>query len=112
MIHRLIDQYFIKKPKFRRFVPKLLYGESNQSISLLGTPLVVHSLKENGYLRAYRIGQKHGLYREESLVLMNLALLVQPEDTFIDVGANIGVYCCTLSRRALLSRQPGQTLAC
>ena len=111
MIHRLIDRYFIKKPKFRRFVTKLLFGESDQAINLLGTPLLVHSLKENGYLRAHRIGQKHSVYKNEALVLMNLALLVQPQDTFLDVGANIGVYCCTLARRSAMTKQPGQTLA-
>jgi FkbM family methyltransferase len=39
---------------------------------------------------------------------MNLSLLVEDGDTFVDVGANVGLYACTVARRLRL--RPGRNL--
>jgi FkbM family methyltransferase len=38
------------------------------------------------------------IFRDEVASLLNLALLLQPGDTFVDVGANVGLYTAALSR--------------
>ena len=45
---RYIDRYFLKQPRLRRFVTRLLEGERERDVPLLGTPLRVHPIKEHG----------------------------------------------------------------
>ena len=94
----LIDRLIIKHPVFRRFVTRLLEGDKNFDLQLLGTQLRVHSVEEHGYLRAYRISRTNSLFRDELPVLINLAGILRDGDTFVDVGANVGMYCLTLAR--------------
>lgn len=97
-ISYFIDQYFIKQPKIRRFVTWLLEGNHDQDIQLLGASLHINSIKEHGYLRSFRMAQKSALLREELPVIINLASLLENGDTFVDIGANIGIYSLTLVR--------------
>ncbi len=98
MFSYLLDRYFIKQPRLRRFFTWLLAGNTEKEIQLCGTPLTVHTIKENGYLRAWRKVQNSTFLRDELAVLINLSMLLGPQDTFVDVGANIGVYCHTVAR--------------
>ena len=97
MMH-LIDRYFIKQPKLRRLVTRLLEGDRELDVPLLGTSVRVHSIKEHGYLRASRLAAKSALLREELPILINLAALMSDGDTFVDIGANVGIYSLTLAR--------------
>ena len=94
----LLDKLFIKQPKLRRWVTKIIYGTSNCEVTLFGSRLTINSLRENGYLRAFRSARGLSLWRDESSTLLALASVLRPGDTFVDVGANIGVFCCTISR--------------
>lgn len=98
----LIDRYFIKQPKLRRFITRLLEGERELDVQLLGTSLRIHSVKEHGYLRASRLAAGSALLREELPVIINLASLLRDGDAFVDIGANVGVYSLTLSRLSRL----------
>jgi len=98
LLSYLIDRLFIKRPVIRRFVTRLLEGDRNLDLQLLGTRLRVHSVEEHGYLRAYRISRRNSLFRDELPVLINLAGILRDGDTFVDVGANVGLYCLTLAR--------------
>ena len=93
-----IDRYFLKQPKLRRFVTRLLEGNRECDIKLLGTSFRVHSIKEHGYLRTSRIANSSALLRDELPVMLNLASLLCDGDTFVDCGANVGVYSLTLAR--------------
>ena len=95
---QFIDRYFIKQPKLRRFVTRLLEGDREHDVQLLGTTLRVHSIKEHGYLRSSRRANSSALLREELPIIINLASLLCAGDTFVDVGANVGVYSLTLAR--------------
>lgn len=94
----LIDRLFIKRPVIRRLVTHLLEGDRNIDLQLLGTQLRVNSVEEHGYLRAYRTSRMNSLFRDELPVLINLAGILRDGDTFVDVGANVGMYCLTLAR--------------
>ncbi len=94
----LIDRFFVKQPKLRRWVTRLLYGNREQDVELLGTTLRIHSIKENGYLRASRMTRGSSLLRDELAIIINLAAVLSDGDTFVDIGANVGIYSLTLAR--------------
>lgn len=100
-----LHRFFFTRPKLRRFVTRLLEGDRELDVSLLGAKLRVHSVKEHGYLRTSRIAATSTLLRDELPVILNLAALLSDGDTFLDIGANAGIYVFTLARmRALLPR--------
>lgn len=98
-IRSLLDRYFIKQPRLRRWVTRVLYGDQDTEVTLFGCRFTINSLRENGYLRASRKITHSSLLRDEIATLLSLAGLLQPGDTFVDVGANIGLFSCTLARR-------------
>lgn len=93
-----LDRYFIKQPWLRQLVTKVLYGARDRDIHLFGTRLMVNSMQENGYVRAAQAARHLSLWRDEPASLLALAAVLRPGDTFVDIGANIGIYCCTLAR--------------
>jgi FkbM family methyltransferase len=98
MYSSLIDKYFIKKPKFRRFVTKMLNGDRLVRVNLFGGNILISTLKEHGYLRAARISAHSSLLRDEYPVMLTMSNLVTDNCAFIDVGANVGIYSCTFSK--------------
>ena len=98
------DQLFIKQPKLRRFVTRMLYGSSALRVPLLGAELLIHSELENGYLRAFRHSRTLSLFRDEASVLINLASLIEDDCSFLDIGANIGVYSAIIARLGALKK--------
>ena len=95
---RFIDRYFIKQPRLRRLVTRILEGDHTKNVRMLGTELCVNSIKEHGYLRASRMVESSALLREEIPVIINLASIFSNGDTFVDVGANVGIYSLTFAR--------------
>src|SRR5207302_8251337 len=98
MIRALIDKFFIKQPRVRAWITRLIYGARDREMTIFGTPFTINSLSENGYVRAAKKIKGSSLLRDEVSVLITLATLIVPGDTFIDVGANVGLFCGTLSR--------------
>lgn len=97
-----IDRYFIKQPRLRQLVCRVLNGNRMTHVDLLGAPLRIHTMKEHGYLRASRLVRTSALLREEVPILLNLAALFAAGDSFVDIGANVGVYSLTFARFAAL----------
>jgi FkbM family methyltransferase len=55
-------------------------------------------------MRAYRLCGQSSLLRDEIAVLSNLAALLRNGDSFIDIGANVGVFSVHLSKyKSILS---------
>jgi FkbM family methyltransferase len=92
------DRLFFKQPWLRRWVTRTIEGDRDLRVNVLGTSMFINTVKEHGYLRASRLSASSCLLRDELPVILNLAMLLQPGDTFIDAGANVGVYACTLAR--------------
>jgi FkbM family methyltransferase len=98
-----VDRYFIKQPGIRLAVTRAFERDENQDIVLFGTRLRINTIKEHGYLRAVRKLNFHSVLRDEAGVLVSLSLLICDGDTFVDVGANVGLFVCSLARRRFLS---------
>lgn len=92
------DRYFFKQPWLRKFATTLLEGNHDVQVSVLGTTMCINTVKEHGYLRASRLAASSCLLRDELPVILNLAMLLQRGDSFVDIGANAGVFVCTLAR--------------
>jgi FkbM family methyltransferase len=96
MIH-LIDRYFLKQPLVRRFLTKLLAGNHEEKVTLLAQDYQVHTVREHGLFRASKLSETCSLFRDETPVLIHLAGILSDGDTFLDVGANIGVFAASIA---------------
>lgn len=94
----VLDRWFIKNPRLRLMVTKWFYGNKDTRINLAGTSLLINATKENGYLRAYKAAQRSSLWRDEIATVCALFATLRPGDLFVDVGANIGLFSCLVSR--------------
>lgn len=99
MLNYLIDQYFIKNPRLRRWVTSTLEPDRVESIQLCGADLRVNRRREHGYWRASKLARRSSLFRDEVPILINLAsILSMHQASFIDVGANVGIFTHSLMR--------------
>lgn len=101
----LLDRYFIKQPRLRRLVTAFIEPDRNLQVDLAGASLQVNSRREHGYLRASRLLRRNGTLRDEIPVLMNLFALLRNGDTFVDVGANVGLFTHAVERLTRLHPQ-------
>ena len=99
IFRRWLDRYFIKQPVVRRFVTRALERDEDRDIVLFGTRLRINTIREHGYLRAARKLGFHSALHDEAGTLVTLSLLICPGDTFVDVGANVGLFVSTLARQ-------------
>jgi FkbM family methyltransferase len=82
----------------RRVAARLVWGSGARPIELFGTPLVVDPRRELGYLLAAQQQRLGNTLRNDLPVLLSLAGIIGPGDTFVDAGANVGLYSATLAR--------------
>ena len=100
MIKKILDKYFIKKPKFRELVTKIIYGSSNTDINIFGNRLTINKLRENGYFRASKKIKNSSLLEDEVPVIMTLLSQMENDGCFVDVGANIGLFSSIFAQKA------------
>ena len=105
-MRKLLDRYFNRNPRLRRFVTKLLEGDHDLTVQLFTAEVRVNSVKEHGYLRASRLTRMSSLLRDEVPVLQTLAYFMGGADSFVDIGANVGVYCALLAKFRRLHPMP------
>jgi len=79
-------------------VTRAIEGDKVLDVNVIGTRMVIHPVKEHGYLRASRITSKFGLLHFELPVILHLAGLLADGDTFVDAGANVGIFAHTLAQ--------------
>ncbi len=94
----LIDRFYNKNPRLRKLLMTILFGDNNITVNIFNRKLLINSVKENGYYRASRICNTSSLLRDEVSVLLNISAILSAGDTFIDIGANIGIFSSLLSR--------------
>jgi FkbM family methyltransferase len=93
-LHRAVNVH----PRFRRFLLRLFFPNRDVTIELLGARLCVNPREEVGYIAAQTMARLSIPLGGDAGILATLALVIEPEDTFIDVGANIGFYSAVLAR--------------
>lgn len=87
-------------PFVRVWLTRLFVPSREMDIQLFGAPLRINSREEIGLARAGRQSHHNVIFRDEVATLLNLCLLLQPGDVFVDIGANVGLYSSILSRFA------------
>src|SRR3954453_3924518 len=87
-------------PAVRVWLTRLFIPSRDSDIQMFGATLRINSREEIGLVRAARQSTSNIIFRDEVATLLNLALLLQPGDVFVDIGANIGLYSSILSRFA------------
>jgi FkbM family methyltransferase len=87
-------------PAVRVWLTKLFVPSRDVDLQLFGAPLRINSREEIGLVRAGRQANTNIIFRDEVATLLNLSLLLQPGDVFVDIGANVGLYSSILSRFA------------
>ncbi len=92
--HRLVNNH----PRLRSFLLRSIFPNREVDIELFGSRLRVNIREEVGYFNAYKVAQGSMVFRDESGALVTLALLLEPTDTFVDVGANVGLFSSVLVR--------------
>jgi FkbM family methyltransferase len=100
----LIDRFYNKSPKIRLLISKLLFGDKDIQVNLFGTNLIINTLRESGYFRAFKLAKSSSLIRDEVSILMTILSISRSNDTFVDVGANIGVFSSVVSQFSQLNR--------
>jgi FkbM family methyltransferase len=85
-------------PKLRTLLTRLLVPSREVDIQIFGAPLHINTRDEIGLWRAARSAEGNIILRHEAASLLNLALVLQPGDVFIDIGANVGLYSSVLAR--------------
>ena len=85
-------------PKLRLRLTRLLMPEREVDVQIFGAPLRINTRDEIGLWRAARIAEENVIFRDEAASLLNLALLLRPDDVFVDIGANVGLYSSVLAR--------------
>jgi FkbM family methyltransferase len=93
-----LDRYFVKQPRLRRLVTSLFERDRDLDVEIAGASLRINARREHGYLRTSRIIQRSGTLQYELPVLMNLFAIVRNGDTFVDVGANTGLFTHSMAR--------------
>lgn len=101
MFRSKIDKLIIKQPKVRRLLTRAFYGDRNSTITLFGLNLTVNTLRENGYVRAAKKISGSSLLEDEVSVLITLPMVFGDVDTFVDIGANVGIFACIMARKKL-----------
>jgi FkbM family methyltransferase len=87
-----------KYPWLRVGLTRLIVPSRDIDVEIFGTRLRINTREEIGLWRAGKMADENVVFRDEVASLLNLALLLQPDDTFVDVGANVGLYSAVLSR--------------
>jgi FkbM family methyltransferase len=90
---------FIKgNVRLRRLIAMALRIRQDGRLELFGSPVVVDPTLELGYALAWRQQEFSTVLRNDVPLLISLAGLLGPDDTFLDIGANVGFYSSILSR--------------
>ncbi len=82
----------------RSLVARLLFGGGERRLDLFGAELVLDPRWELGYILAARQLRHSTALSNDVPMLLSLALLLRPGDTFLDIGANAGLYSAVLAR--------------
>jgi FkbM family methyltransferase len=94
----LYTRLVVRFPRVHAALIRLVLPDAEERVELFGSALQIDKRKEAGYWRAHRLARSSYVLWNEAGPLLSLALILQPGDTFVDVGANVGLFSSTLVR--------------
>jgi FkbM family methyltransferase len=94
----LYSHLVLSSPRVHAALIRLLLPDVDERVELFGSELHINKRKEAGYWRAHRLARSSPVLWRETGALISLALILQPGDTFVDVGANVGLFSSCLVR--------------
>jgi FkbM family methyltransferase len=92
----LVWRLGMRNPRLRRFVTSLVVPNQNRFIDLLGARIFVNRRSEIGYWRAAQAQRRNIVFADEVPTLLRVAALIEADTTFVDCGANIGLFTAVL----------------
>lgn len=98
LLRYVLDHLVNQNPRFRMLLLNMFSPDRDVDIELCGSRLRINTRKEFGFSRAAKLAQSNWVLGHEISVLTSLACLLEPADTFVDVGANVGFYASIISR--------------
>jgi hypothetical protein len=101
---RLIQTQINERPRLREWLTRLRHGARDVDVVLFKRKLRINALRENGYYRAARLAHANSLLRDETLVMQRVSMMLGDGVTFVDVGANIGIFSAVIADAQRLFR--------
>lgn len=101
---RLIQKQINERPRLREWLTRLRHGSRDVDVVLFKRFLRINALRENGYYRASRLAHANSLLRDETLVMQRISMMLGDGVTFVDVGANIGIFSAVIADAQRLFR--------
>lgn len=89
---RFIQKQINERPRLREWLTRLRHGARDLDVVLFKRQIRINALRENGYYRAARLTRANSLLRDETLVMQRVSMMLGDGVTFVDVGANIGIF--------------------
>jgi FkbM family methyltransferase len=101
---RLIQKQINERPRLREWLTRLRHGAGDADVVLFRRKVRINALRENGYYRAARLARANSLLRDETLVMQRISMMLGDGVTFVDVGANIGIFSSVIADARRLFR--------
>lgn len=98
LFEAVYSRFVLGNPVLHSLLLRLLLPDQNVDVDLLGSTLRINKRKEAGYWRAARVAKSSAVFYYEASCLVTLALVLRPGDTFVDIGANVGLFSAALTR--------------
>ncbi|HEX7850373.1 MAG TPA: FkbM family methyltransferase [Sphingomonas sp.] len=101
---RLIQKQINERPRLREWLTRLRHGARDLDVMLFKRKVRINALRENGYYRAARLARANSLLRDETLVMQRVSMMLGDGVTFVDIGANIGIFSAVIADARRLFR--------
>lgn len=88
----------LTNPRLRRVLQNIFYPNTSNFRNLLGASVFINSQKELGYYRATKSALSNVVFRDEVPKLMALMSLIRTGTTFVDCGANVGLWSAQFAK--------------
>jgi FkbM family methyltransferase len=92
----LVWRFGMRNPRLRRLVTRMVVPNQSRFVHLLGARVFINRRDEIGYWRAAGAQHHNIVFADEVPTLLRVAALIGPEATFVDCGANVGLFTAVL----------------
>jgi FkbM family methyltransferase len=96
LIRWIVWRFGMRNPRLRRFLMRLIVPDRTERVNLLGVNISVNRRGEIGYWRAARAQRSNIVFTDEVPSLLHITALMRPGMTFVDCGANVGLFSAVI----------------